>query len=334
MPISIEGIKKQTNKLKLPKFKRRERVLAVFLILFVMMCLYYRKSHVPRAVRIRGLTQKLEKMHTDRISIEAQFPDLDAERENFNQLKEKYEQLKETLRGLEAQLWDRTRIPELLETVTAPLGEDSKMDLLWVKTKKRIAAKSKGAGKTAVQAQLEEDKSKNVDIYPKFNIEMSFYSGFGALIEYIKEMEELENYIKITKVQMTLTEVRPQTPKITLGLVTLLGEGVYTPEDEEEAKEVFADAGKALEEVEEKAAEEDRGPIDPFSPTGKPYKKAALAGFLVDGIMWKGDAPYAVINGLLYTIGEEVDGKTIVSIEEKEVVLQEADQRYHLRVQQ
>lgn len=321
MPLLFRKIKSPSIK----RLRRRERALIALLFLSLMTGLFYRKVYVPRAVLIKGLSEKLDKLHAKKLSTESLFPDLDTEKEKFNQMKKQYEESKNKLRTMESDLWDRARMPELLEVLTAP-QEEKEIDLLWVRLKKATAAQGRQSESQQASALGEEGigKEKKKELYPRVYIEMCFYSSFNDLIEYIGELEVKEGYLKVTDIKMSLSEAKPTTPRMILTLSTLVGEGVYKAEEEKkkEIQDVFGMAEDMIE----------RENIEPFSPDGKPFKKAVVVGLKLSGIIGKGENAGAIINDVIYKVGDKVGDKVLISIDKKEAVLEKEDQRYHLEI--
>lgn len=61
-------------------------------------------------------------------------------------------------------------------------------------------------------------------------------------------------------------------------------------------------------------------------------KTENLSEFILNGIMWDKDNPYAVINNEVVKLGDKIGDKTVVEINEKNVVLEQDGQRHTLEL--
>ena len=72
---------------------------------------------------------------------------------------------------------------------------------------------------------------------------------------------------------------------------------------------------------------------DPFFPgSSSVAADSNLAGLALDGILWGSDNPYAIINNDIVTVGDIVDDAMILEINEDNVIVEQDDERYILRV--
>ena len=72
---------------------------------------------------------------------------------------------------------------------------------------------------------------------------------------------------------------------------------------------------------------------DPFFPGSASISSdSGLAGFMLNGILWSEDSPYAIINNDIVTIGDIVDDAMILEINEDSVIVEQDDERYILKV--
>jgi len=59
---------------------------------------------------------------------------------------------------------------------------------------------------------------------------------------------------------------------------------------------------------------------------------SGLAGFVLNGIVYGDDNPYALVNSDIVTIGDIVDDAVILEINEDNVVIEQDDKKYTLKV--
>ena len=72
---------------------------------------------------------------------------------------------------------------------------------------------------------------------------------------------------------------------------------------------------------------------DPFFPGSSSIASDSnLAGLALDGILWGSDNPYAIINNDIVTVGDIVDDAMVLEINEDNVIVEQDDERYILRV--
>jgi len=72
---------------------------------------------------------------------------------------------------------------------------------------------------------------------------------------------------------------------------------------------------------------------DPFFPGSTSVASdSGLAGFVLNGIVYGDDNPYALVNSDIVTIGDIVDDAVILEINEDNVVIEQDDKKYTLKV--
>ncbi len=72
---------------------------------------------------------------------------------------------------------------------------------------------------------------------------------------------------------------------------------------------------------------------DPFFPgTSSVAADSGLEGFVLSGILWNQDNPYAIINNDIVAVGDIVDDAMVLEINEDNVIVEQDDQRYILKV--
>ncbi|MFH1854684.1 MAG: hypothetical protein ABH815_05170, partial [Candidatus Omnitrophota bacterium] len=84
--------------------------------------------------------------------------------------------------------------------------------------------------------------------------------------------------------------------------------------------------------VKDSVIEKDWG-RDPFYPE-TPFTggEAGITGFMLNGIVWDKEAPYAIINSEVVKTGDKLNGASIIEITENKVILEQDGKRRTLEL--
>lgn len=68
-------------------------------------------------------------------------------------------------------------------------------------------------------------------------------------------------------------------------------------------------------------------PDIPFAGNG-----SGVTGFILNGIVWDSEIPYAIINDEIVKVGDKLDTATVVEINEKSVIVEQGNERHVLNL--
>ena len=72
---------------------------------------------------------------------------------------------------------------------------------------------------------------------------------------------------------------------------------------------------------------------DPFYPeTSFGGISSNVSGFILNGIAWDAENPYAIINDEIAKVGDKISGMTVIEINEKSVVIEQDGQKHTLEL--
>lgn len=293
------------------KFDARTRFLSIIMVLVLLGVVYHRRIYGPRAKYLKATKERYLALKEEHSRLESTLPDAKAEQEKFRQFKEKYDTLTEEVAKKEKALPKNVNIPDILRFL---VKEKEKHDLKL----KNIICRKDQAGEIPLYKAPAGSKQQAISYYSYLPIEIEMYGSFEEIIKYIEGIERQLPYQRISSLQIDMRKTSGGKPNSILTVLSILGRGQEQDEDLAE----FQTALKQFEELEFKT--------DPFQKKERPRVIENLREVMLNGIVWKKDKPYAVINNSLYSVGESVGGKKIIKIDKDEVLFESEDKLFRL----
>lgn len=272
---------------RLRGISKRQRVLACLLIMAIFLNVYLKQSYMPRRRKIRDIKIKNASLEDRLLRLKSQVPDLKKEKDVLDSARGVLSELSAELDLLEARLPVQGRISELLGD-WASRAEDCGIDLISIRPK----------------------VSRQVQDYDELSVDIKFLSNYSNMVNYLNKLEAASKFLNISDISMReLQKGSADLGEVTLTLTTLLGErSVSRAAGQEEAEAVL--------------------PLvlarDPFVSDLKPAKEAPVKEkeeYSVAGIISSGKHPTAIINGVVYRLGDEVGARKVKKIAPDRVVL-------------
>lgn len=276
----------------LAALNKRERILlgvSVFLLLFA---LYVRLIYRPTLKSFRESKKQSWDLKNRITSLSSQFANIDDEKKVLEQEKNNYQKLQKELDTYEDKLFSQAQLGNLLRKITES-GAAHKLDFISIAPKKREAQ----------------------ELYLRFPVEVKLSSPYSSFLEYLKELEQISDVLKVKNLNIELDKAVSENPTVLIELSTVLSDRP-------------ASAGQA------KVVSLPSEGVKLFTPD-KPAPAASsakLEGVELNGIIWKGAEPTAIINNQIVKAGSNIGKKKVVEITQDSVILQEGDIKYTLKI--
>ena len=305
----------------------REKILILGMGIVIICVMYYRGFYSKKAATLTELREEIGYIAEKVEAIEAEYPDVDSEKEFVDKMKGQYSELSKTLVKLESELLDEVDIPELLNKL---MSEARKAGVKFKSAKPGEVKYITTAGSVRDLEELVSDKlipdkedakasgKEPTPIYKILPITINFNGAYDQAIAYTRTIEYMSPYLRVTGFKMTIDQEKGDNPDVSMVIAIILGKG------KGKAKESL---GKTLQTAEDVKR---RFGLNPFRPGDMPMKKGEAGDLVLGGIMYKGGKPLAMINDKTYSVGEKVGGKQIVRIEDNMVVLRDKGREYKL----
>lgn len=316
MKLSFDDIKNLLERIKL---RPRERFFLGMFVLCALLLAYYRPVYLPKATHLKVLKNRYVTLHSQRVKLESELPDVEVCRKKVEDMKSGFDQLQQKLALLESEMPDETQTSELLAFLTSNTGRLN-FKLNSVKPEKMEMITTKGL---VTEAETEQKKpgaqeDKGIPMYKLLPIEIGFSAPFEDIIIYVGNLEKGSSYLKIKEYKMKIDQAGSGIPEVSLTVQALL----TAPRQRatEERKEVFATLNNMLNSIS----------ADPFNPKAKPLEIGEAGDLELQGIIWKRNRPTAIINGEICTIGEIFRGKKVSEITQDSVIMEEKGRKFTL----
>lgn len=263
---------------RLSRLPRRQKVLLFLLLLTISFSFYFNKLLKPQFKQASRLKSELAELNQRIINLTTEIPKLGEDKVALEELKRKNKQLQERLTGLEKELPESYRIPQLLGEL-AKQTQGLEIDFSYIKPKSAAPA-------------LEDE-------YARLDIEMQFNSPYHDFRSYLGKLENLSAYIDITDI--VIEELKESSfageTTATLVLSTLLNKGqvplmALIPESKAEML---------------LAKDSERNPFLPSSKEVSNYYRRSK--YVLSGITSAGQKSTAIINNTVYRVGDLLENK-------------------------
>lgn len=293
----------------LAKIGPREKLWIVLWVGVVSAVLAYRVVHHPRAQMVREVREKVEALEDQKISLMAKQPDLNKRREAIERLKQQIAARYEKLVVAEEELVDLQDTDTLLES----LVKDRSQFEMYLNAVRPLQQKDS----PPAAASGPGGRPQGPEPYRRLLVQLDLYGTFQGLASYIQHLEQMRPYQEVQGVKVKVEGKEVSRPHAVVVVAVVMGHTLK--EKEERRQEVFA----VLEEV---VARETK---DPFLTADRPKEVSQASGLELSGVFSEGGKPVAaMINNQIYRMGEMVQGKRIVSIEENRVFLEHGNRRF------
>lgn len=308
-------------------FGNREKVLSLVLVVAIVWMGYFQIFYKGKRDILRELKDEIAYVNEKIKVIESEYPNVEKEKATVDNLKSRYGKLSKSLVKLESELFDEAEIPEILDTLMKN-AKLARVDFHSAKPKEERYITAGGDVKKMEDIMADEKRAKKRNqedaqiatqpLYKLLPIDLHFTASYDKAVQYIKSIEYISPYLKVSNLNLIIDQEKGAEPEVNILITMLLGKG--RGGDKEGVKGAFA----SLEKLKKKIG------LDPFSPTGMPLKKGDVPGFEISGIIYQGGQAYCLINDTLYAVGDKIDGKKIIKIDDDEVILHQSGKEYKI----
>lgn len=159
------------------KLGKRERILAVVLLMIISAGIYYQALYKPLTKNIRTYKFQIQKLTTRLNEIETRFPQVDTQKERLDLLKDECNRLLGDIIEIENKLPGEREASQLIAEV-GRLAKDFKLN--------------------SVQQKIDMGEE-----YSRIFIELKFSAPYGQVVNYIKKLETISPYLKIDEMELS-----------------------------------------------------------------------------------------------------------------------------------
>ncbi len=288
------------------KLGPREKMWIVVWAVVVLALLQFKGFIAPRAQAIRDQAEEIHTLEEDKISTLAKQPNVKEQQGRINDMKQSISDLYDQLVLAEKDLLDFQDVDRLLDS----LVKDRRKFAMQLNSIRPIKQK---------ETSLVSSQKKELEPYRKLNVQLDLFSTFQGLLDYIDFLEQMRPYQKVDGAQVKVEGKDVSRPHAVLLLSVLMGDTLEQQETQRE--EVLALLGD--EELREKK--------DPFLTAERPKEVVQAVGLVLTGVFSEEGRPVAaMINNEIYRVGQVVQGKRIVRIEDNRVYLEQGNRRFVL----
>jgi len=278
----------------------REKALVIVLCAALIIGIFFKYGYRRVGSNLRKAKASYVKASNELSSSLAQLPDLELERAKLERAKRKNAVLAKKLSDIEAAVPTKLKLnqPSLFLKELAGSPQKYNMDILSVRPHKLEA--------------------KSGELYAKMEVEMNLTLPFTGLIDYLKNIYALSDYLKVTSLEVMIDEKVSANPFAQLKMETVLGD--------------WSEGTKGAPKKDVIVQEGAPSSVDPFkAPFSAKAKRASMKEFQITGILWKGGSPIAIVNGQTVKVGDMVNGKKVAAILSNEVILEDEEEQYELK---
>jgi len=288
------------------KLGPREKMWIVVWAVIVLALLQIKGFIVPRAQAIQDQAEEIYTLEEDKISTLAKQPNVQEQQGRIDDVKQSISDLYDQLVLAEKDLLDFQDVDRLLES----LVKDRRKFAMQLNSIRPIKQK---------ETSLVSSKQKALEPYRKLNVQLDLFSTFQGLLDYIDFLEQMRPYQKVDGAQVKVEGKDVSRPHAVLLLSVLMGDTLEQQETQRE--EVLALLGD----------EERREKKDPFLTSERPKEMVQAVGLVLTGVFSEEGRPVAaMINNEIYRVGQVVQGKRIIGIEDNRVYLEQGNRRFVL----
>lgn len=278
--------------LNISALNKRERVLLNVVLFLIVFSVYMKFVYQPTLRSFRNFKKENWDLKNELSNLSFQFADLNTERRLLEQEKSRHDVLKKELDEYETKLYSQAQLGSLLRKVTQSAAT-YKLDFI----------------------SITPQKKETEEFYLRFPVEIKLSSPYSGFLDYLRELEQISEVLKIRTIKIELDRAVSENPVVLLELSTVLSDRPVSPG---ESKIVSLPS-----EI-----------VKLFTPE-KPADSVStvkLEGVELNGIIWKGGEPSAIINNQVVRLGSSIGKKKIIEINPDAVILQEGDIKYTLKM--
>ncbi|MDP1853542.1 MAG: type 4a pilus biogenesis protein PilO [Candidatus Omnitrophota bacterium] len=276
----------------LAALNKRERILLGVSVFLFLFAMYIRLIYRPTLKSFREFKKQSWDSKNQITNLTSQFADINEKKVVLEEEKNNYQKLQKELDAYEDKLFSQAQLGSLLRKITES-GAAHKLDFISIAPKKK----------------------ETQELYLRFPVEVKLSSPYSSFLDYLKELERISEVLKVKSLNIELDKAVSENPTVLIELSTVLSDRP-------------AAAGQA------KVVSLPSEAIKLFTPD-KPAplaSSAKLEGVELNGIIWKGAEPTAIINNQIVRAGSAIGKKKVVEITQDSVILQEGDIKYTLKI--
>ena len=293
------------------KMGAREKTWIVAWVTVVLWLGYVRLIQHPRSVELREVADQLSSAARQKISLLAKQPDVAKKQQAIEAVKKEIASGYETLTVAEENLLNDQDVDQLLES----LVKDRRKFELILNSIRPIQQKEPSLMEPAKAGQGQQA----AEPYRRLLVQLDLFGTFQGLVSYVDFLEQMRPYQEVQSIKVKVEGKETSRPHAIVQVSVLMGQ--TAKEKEEARKEIFAAVG----EVAQKETK------DPFLTNERPKEVVQAVGLELSGILSEGGKPVAaMINNDIYGVGQVIQGKRIVAIEQNQVILEQGNRRFVL----
>lgn len=295
----------------LGKMGAREKAWVIVWVTVILWSGYVRLMHHPRALSLREVAGQISSAQRQKGSLLAKQPDVEKKQQAIETLKGEITAGFEALTAAEENLLNEQDVDELLKS----LVKDRRKFEMMLNSVRPVQQKEP----SAVEPSKPGEAKPVAEPYRRLLIQMDLFGTFQGLVNYVNFLERMRPYQEVQNIKVKVEGKEISRPHAIVWVSVLMGQTAQ--EKEESRKEIFAVLGEV-------AVREGK---DPFLTTEKPKEMVQAVGLELSGILSEAGRPVAaMINNEIYGVGQVIQGKRIVAIEQGQVILEQGNRRFIL----
>ncbi|MFH0772564.1 MAG: type 4a pilus biogenesis protein PilO [Candidatus Omnitrophota bacterium] len=281
--MDIFGISSYFNKLK-----KREKILAVALIIALLGALGYRAIAGTYFSGQKKFKADLQKIQHEIEIRKAKFPDIESQEAEIEKLRSDYENTLKGISGYEAGIPSVDSVRQLLSEITRR-SEGLDIDF----------------------ESIRQDIEKQKEGYLKLNINMKFSASYSNVVNYLNRLDNLSDFLSVSNIDIAQNKEGGPRSVVDLELSMLLAEkGI----DLSVVKKELAVAAPLTIKS------------NPFISKKTESLKKKEAQFKLAGITWANKNSTAIVNDEVLRAGSQIGGWKVIEILPDEVTLSDGEE--------
>ena len=267
------------------KLKPREKILAIFFTVVIVVSLYYRFLYKPLTRNVVTYRFQIQKLTARLDELSAELPRVDEQKENLRLLATENGGILNKISEIEKKLPNKKDASLLTGELT------------------RLA---KGIELVSVQQKIDEGEE-----YSRIFVEIRFNAPYQEVVNYIDRIEAVSPFLKIEEMEISEPKGKLKGPGVSARLLLscLLGEAPVS--------EWLR--GERLREIKKK--ETPSVARDIFVSKFRPVTVVRKKDLKLEGITYNPQNPTAIINDNVLRVGSEIDGFKVKEILPDTVIL-------------
>lgn len=280
--------------------KRSTKRLIFWLIVAMIFSVGFNKIYKPKQTTMFRLEQQSKSLDNQMLKSKSELPDVSTERRLLISDKNSLAALDKQLVALERQLPQQDSLPNLLgRLVKQSDGYD--LDFKLIKP-------------------IDEEGD---DTYNRLNIEMRFLSDFTSVVNYLRRLENIFEFLTTDSILVkNIEEDDVEGLQVTMYLSTLLADQSFE--------------NKPLSKMNLISNSADIIPTrNPYQPIGmkKVKEEEEQKIYVLSGVILNGNKPTAIIDNDIYTLNDMIDDSKIKKISSEGVVLIRNEKEHFLKIE-